>query len=81
MKERMVSSRVLFMNNCRHTGGCGQYGIRGHIVNRLIDVQETVQLLPRALPEDMAVDVHLKRCSLLKSLFKSGLVTKRTVYL
>ncbi|KAH6924810.1 hypothetical protein HPB50_025537 [Hyalomma asiaticum] len=45
----------------RLTHGSGQYGIKGQVLNVPINVQNTVQCVPRNVPDDAAFDVHLKR--------------------
>ncbi|KAL1476448.1 hypothetical protein MTO96_036493 [Rhipicephalus appendiculatus] len=64
----------------RHlTHGAGQYGIRGRVINRPIQVQQTVQCLHRSAPNDVAIEVYLKRGRLAKPVYKYGLVTKSEV--
>ncbi|KAH6932678.1 hypothetical protein HPB50_008703 [Hyalomma asiaticum] len=60
--------------------GSGQYGIKGQVVNVPKNVQNTVQCLPRNVPDDAAFDVHLKRRLVNKPSHKKGLVKKRHVH-
>ncbi|KAH9372192.1 hypothetical protein HPB48_019227 [Haemaphysalis longicornis] len=80
VEERMVAPRIPFMNIRRLTHGAGQYGIRGQVINVPIDVQQTVKSLPRSVPNDAAIHVHLKRRLLAKPVYKAGVVTKNKVY-
>ncbi|KAH7948872.1 hypothetical protein HPB49_002834 [Dermacentor silvarum] len=69
----MVSRRIPFMDIRRLKHGARLYGIRGQIINVPIDVQKTVQCLPRSVPDDAAIEVQLKRRLLTKPVYKSGL--------
>lgn len=59
--------------------GSGQFGIQGQVVNVPIDVQETVSGLPRSVPDDVAIDVHIKQKLMSAPVYKSGLVTKGNI--
>lgn len=59
VEERLIAPRLPFMSIRRLTHGNGQYGIKGQVVNVPIDVQKTVQCLPRSIPDDAAIDVHI----------------------
>lgn len=59
VEERIVVPRLPFMSNRRLTHGNDKYAIKGQVVNVAIEVQETVQCLPRNIPDDAAIDVHI----------------------
>lgn len=80
VEERMVAPRIPFMNIRRLTHEAGQYGIRGQVINVPIDVQQTVKSLPRSVPNDAAIHVHLKHRLLAKPVYKAGVVTNNKVY-
>ncbi|KAH9362365.1 hypothetical protein HPB48_018017 [Haemaphysalis longicornis] len=44
-----------------------QYAIKEQVINVPINVQETLQRLPRNTSDDMAIEVHLKRLLLFKT--------------
>ncbi|XP_049268911.1 uncharacterized protein LOC125757387 [Rhipicephalus sanguineus] len=80
VEERLIAPRLPFMSIRRLTHGNGQYGIKGQVVNVPIEVQDLVQCLPRNVPEDAAIDVHIKRRLVSKASYRRGLVKKGTVH-
>lgn len=58
---RLISPRIPFMSIRRLTRRNGQYAITGQVINMPINVQETIQQLPRQLHDDHALNVCLKR--------------------
>ncbi|XP_049514189.1 uncharacterized protein LOC125941262 [Dermacentor silvarum] len=80
VEERLISPRLPFMSIRRLTHGSGQYGIKGQVVNVPINVPNTVQCLPRNIPDDVAIDVHIKRRLVCKPSYKKSLVKKRNVH-
>ncbi|XP_075748108.1 uncharacterized protein LOC142814051 [Rhipicephalus microplus] len=80
VEERLIAPRLPFMSIRRLTHGSGQYGIKGQVVNVLINVPNTVQCLPRNVPDDVAIDVHLKCRLVCKPSYKKGLVKKRNIH-
>ncbi|KAH7950400.1 hypothetical protein HPB49_023634 [Dermacentor silvarum] len=68
------------MSTRRLTHGNRQYGIKGQVVNVPIDVQKTVQCLPRNIHDDAAIDLHIKRKLISKPSYKSVLVKKRNIH-
>ncbi|XP_077548785.1 uncharacterized protein LOC144162186 [Haemaphysalis longicornis] len=80
VEERLIAPRLPFMSIRRLTHGSGQYGIKGQVVNVPINVPNTVQCLPRNVPDDVAIDVHLKRRLVCKPSYRKGLVKKRNVH-
>ncbi|KAH7947487.1 hypothetical protein HPB52_012319 [Rhipicephalus sanguineus] len=80
VEERMVPPTIPFTNIQRLTHVYVLCGVRGQVINVPIDVQETLQLLPRSVPEGALVDVHRKRRLLAKTVYKSGMVCKKRIY-
>ncbi|XP_040359415.2 uncharacterized protein LOC121047852 isoform X2 [Ixodes scapularis] len=76
VEERLIAPRLPFMSIRCLAHGNGQYGIKGQVVN--VPMQETVQCLPRNIPDDAAIDVHIKRQLMSKP--SSGLVKKRNLH-
>ncbi|XP_062602755.1 E3 ubiquitin-protein ligase BRE1A-like [Saccostrea cucullata] len=60
LEERLVSLRIPFMQ-IRELPRGGQYSVRGNIVNVPVDIQPTVNSLPRKLDENVTVPVKLKK--------------------
>ncbi|XP_040078914.1 uncharacterized protein LOC120850477 [Ixodes scapularis] len=56
--------------------GAGQHGIKGPVVNVCVDVDDMVTMLPRAIEQDRALNVHLKRRMLAKTTYLAGAVKK-----
>lgn len=80
VEECLIAPRLRFMSIRRLTHGSDQCGIKGQVVNVPINVQNTVQCLPRNIPDDAAFDVHLKRRLVNKRLYKEGLINKQNVH-
>ncbi|XP_065304810.2 uncharacterized protein [Dermacentor albipictus] len=77
VSERLVSPRIPFMQIRRLLySNSGQFAIRGPIVNVPINVDTTVQMLPRDVEEDQALCVHIKRRMIYKSVYIRGMVKK-----
>ena len=74
VEERLIAPRLPFMSIRRLTHGNGQYGIKGQVVNVPIEVPTLVKCLPRNVPDDAAIDVHIKRRLGSKASYKRGLV-------
>lgn len=53
--------------------------IKGQVINVPIDVQETLQSLPRNISVDMTIEVHLKRRLLFKPTYRRDLEEKANV--
>ncbi|XP_061184994.1 uncharacterized protein LOC133193010 [Saccostrea echinata] len=60
LEERLVSLRIPFMQ-IRELPRGGQYSVRGNIVNVPVDIQPTINSLPRKLDENVTVPVKLKK--------------------
>ena len=56
------------------------YGIVGQVINVPVDVDTMVKSLPRALDDDRAFNVNLKKNIIHKSSYLSGFVKKSTVH-
>ncbi|XP_075750649.1 uncharacterized protein LOC142817514 [Rhipicephalus microplus] len=80
VEERLIAPRLPFMSIRRLTHGNGQYGIKGQIVNVPIQVPTVVRCLPRSIPDDAAIDVHIKRKLVSKSTYKHGLVKRSNIH-
>jgi hypothetical protein len=55
------------------------YGIAGHVINVMTDVNNMVMTLPRQLEDDYSFNVHLKRNLIHKSMYLQGYIKKATV--
>ena len=60
MEERLIALRIPFMQ-IRELPRGGQHSIKGNVVNVPVDIQPTVQALPRQLDKDITVPIKLKR--------------------
>lgn len=77
--ERLISPRLPFMTIRRLRHGNGQYGILGQVINVPVSVNNMVNLLPRELDDDYAINVHIKRKQIHKSNYLMGFVKKSVV--
>ena len=78
LTERLVSPRIPYMQ-IRRLRSWGMYGILGQIINVPVNVDTMVGCLPRALTDDHAFNVNLKKNIIHKSSYISGCVKKRDV--
>ncbi|XP_042145181.1 uncharacterized protein LOC121835251 [Ixodes scapularis] len=76
VSERLISPRIPFMQLRRLMHGARQHGIKGPVVNVCVDVDDMVTMLPRAIEQDRALNVHLKRRMLAKTTYLAGAVKK-----
>lgn len=60
LEERLVSLRIPFMQ-IRELPRGGQYSVKGNVVNVPVDIQPTINSLPRRLDENITIPVKLKR--------------------
>lgn len=60
LEERLVSLRIPFMQ-IRELPRGGQYSVKGNIVNVPVEIQPTVNSLPRKLDENVTVPIKLKK--------------------
>lgn len=72
--EPLIASRFPCMRIRRLSHGRGHCGMRGRIVNVPIDVQGTLQSLPRHISDDGAVEAHMKLQLIHKPTYKCGVV-------
>lgn len=77
--ERLVSPRLPFMQIRRLRYQQGTYKIIGQVINVPVDVNNMVNMLPRALDDDFTINVNIKRHLLHKSSYIEGFVNKDTV--
>ncbi|XP_042150314.1 uncharacterized protein LOC120844489 [Ixodes scapularis] len=76
VSERLISPRIPFMQLRRLMHSGGQHGIKGPVVNVCVDVDDMATMLPRAIEQDRALNVHLKRRMLAKTTYLAGAVRK-----
>ena len=60
LEERLISLRIPFMQ-IRELPRGGQYCIKGNVVNVPVDIQPTINTLPRQMDENFTVPVKLKK--------------------
>mgnify|MGYP003692242583 CR=1 FL=1 len=60
LEERLVSLRIPFMQ-IRELPRGGQYSVKGNGVNVPVDIQPTINSLPRRLDENITIPVKLKK--------------------
>ncbi|XP_062602358.1 uncharacterized protein LOC134264070, partial [Saccostrea cucullata] len=60
LEERLISLRIPFMQ-IRELPRGGQYSVKGNIVNVPVDIQPTVNSLPRKMDENITIPVKLKK--------------------
>ncbi|MCG8076810.1 MAG: AAA family ATPase [Candidatus Thiodiazotropha taylori] len=60
LEERLIALRIPFMQ-IRELPRGGQYSIKGNVINVPIDIQPTVNSLPRPMDENFTVAVQLKK--------------------
>ncbi|XP_061170324.1 uncharacterized protein LOC133179634 [Saccostrea echinata] len=60
LEERLISLRIPFMQ-IRELPRGGQYSVKGNVVNVPVDIQPTVNSLPRKMDENITVPVKLKK--------------------
>ncbi|KAH9384918.1 hypothetical protein HPB48_026948 [Haemaphysalis longicornis] len=57
----------------------GQYAMKWPVINVPIDVQDTLQSIPRSISDDMDIEVHLKRRLLFDPTYQRDVVKKANV--
>ncbi|XP_062567926.1 uncharacterized protein LOC134230168 [Saccostrea cucullata] len=60
LEERLISLRIPFMQ-IRELPRGGQYSVKGNVVNVPVDIQPTVNSLPRKMDENITIPVKLKK--------------------
>ena len=66
LEERLIALRIPFMQ-IRELPRGGQYSLKGNVINVPVDVQPTVNCLPRPMDESFTVAVQLNRNCHIKS--------------
>lgn len=78
LEEQMVALRIPFMK-IRTLGVDQQYGIQGNIVNVPIDINTSVNLLPRHFNQMHTIQVRLKRQMRHRSGYRFATISPRKV--
>ena len=60
LEERLIALRIPFMQ-IRELPRGGQYSLKGNVINVPVDIQPTVNCLPRPMDENFTVAVQLKK--------------------
>ena len=60
LEERLIALRIPFMQ-IRELPRGGQYSLKGNVINVPVDIQPTVNYLPRPMDENFTVVVQLKK--------------------
>ena len=60
LEERLISQRIPFMQ-IRELPRGGQLSVKGNIVNVPVDIQPTINVLPRQIDENVTIAVKLKK--------------------
>ena len=60
LEGRLIALRILFMQ-IRELPRGGQYSLKGNIINVPVDIQTTINNLPRPMDENFTVDIQLKK--------------------
>ena len=60
LEERLIALRIPFMQIRELTRG-GQYSLRGNVINVPVDIQTTINCLPRPMDENFTVAIQLKK--------------------
>ena len=76
VEERLICPRLPFMQIRRLRYVDGMYGIVGQVINVPVKVDNMVNVLPRTLEDDYAINVNIKRQIIHKSSYLSGTVRK-----
>jgi len=79
LEERLSSPRLPFMQ-IRPRGIDMQFGIKGNVVNIPIDVQKTIDVLPRAVTNSETIQLLLKRMRQHKSSYLNEYIRPTRVY-
>lgn len=78
VEERIISPRLPFME-IRRLRLAVNYKIVGQVINVPINVDTTVNLLPRQCDQDQAINVHLLQNLVHKSIYLKGQVKKSNI--
>ena len=60
LEERLVALRIPFMQ-IRELPRGGQYSLKGNVINVPVDIQPTINCLPRPMDENFTVAIQLKK--------------------
>ena len=60
LEERLIALRIPFMQ-IRELPRGGQYSLKGNVINVPIDIQPTINCLPRPMDENFTVAIQLKK--------------------
>ena len=67
LEERLISQRIPFMQ-IRELPRGGQLSVKGNIVNVPVDIQPTINVLPRQIDVNVTIAVKLKKNTCLTNL-------------
>ena len=60
LEERLIAMRIPFMQ-IRELPRGGQYSLKGNVINVPVDIQPTINCLPRPMDENFTVAIQLKK--------------------
>ena len=60
LEERLIALRIPFMQ-IRELPRGGQYSLKGNVINMPVDIQPTINCLPRPMDENFTVAIQLKK--------------------
>ena len=60
LEERLIALRIPLMQ-IRELPRGGQYSLKGNVINVPVDIQPTINCLPRPMDENFTVAIHLKK--------------------
>ena len=60
LEERLIALRIPFMQ-IRELQRGGQYSLKGNVINVPVDIQATINCLPRPMDENFTVAIQLKK--------------------
>ena len=69
LEERLVALRIPFMQ-IRELPRGGQYSLKGNVINVPVDIQPTINCLPRPMDDNFTVSIQLKKKLSYKKLFQ-----------
>ena len=69
LEERLVALRIPFMQ-IRELPRGGQYSLKGNVINVPVDIQPTINCLPRPMDDNLTVSIQLKKKLSYKKLFQ-----------
>ena len=65
LEEKLIALRIPFMQ-IRELPRGGQYSLKGNVINVPVDIQPTINCLPRPMDENFTVAIQLKKKLLYK---------------